>query len=170
MNLVEPVTSTCRLYQWSEEAYKIIVFFGMFYLQSYPLRNKKPQMHLYLISGSRLEDWALPCLTAEHRQEPSISKAFFCTWANLAGKELNEFLLPFIPCLPDMWLKETASGILCDPRQILLQADDVFTSPIAFPMAGNQGPTVRRDGTAQGSLPAHRLVPWTWDVNCDMNL
>lgn len=62
--------------------YNIIVSIELIYLQSWSLRNKKTQTHLHLVTGRRLEDWALPYLVAEHRQRPSIHESFSCTWTN----------------------------------------------------------------------------------------
>lgn len=46
----------------------------------------------------------------------------------------------------------------------------LFTSLSAFPRASNRGATTGRDGRGQGSLTAHRLLPQTWEENCDINL
>lgn len=45
-----------------------------------------------------------------------------------------------------MRLKETAGGITHNLSQTFLQAHDVVTTLIAFPMAGGRGPTVGKDG------------------------
>lgn len=53
-----------------------------------------------------------------------------------------------------MRLKETAGGITHNLSQTFLQAHDVVTTLIVFPMAGGQGPTMGKDGATWGSLTA----------------